>query len=265
MDNINYLNVAKAFKAKKSFGQNFLISEAIAEMEANYAKGLNVIELGPGFGILTRALCKTAKKVVAIEKDDNLFEILKTEIKSKKLNLVNADFFSIDDKELKNIDIMISNIPYNLSSKVIYWLSSKKIPAIICIQKEFADHVLASPNTKSYSKLSVICALSFSVHLVKTVSKGNFYPIPKVESSIIYLIPKKISIDEKSIEIITQLMNHKKKKLRNAIIDSSSGFGIEKEKAKIICDQFKSSNSRPFQMPPHELLEVAMQLKKLLE
>src|ERR1700733_737369 len=138
MESSDYRNAIRNLHAKKSLGQSFLVNISIATMEAEYAKSMNVIELGPGLGILTKELCKTAKKVIAIEKDQRLFDMLSAEIQSPKLNLINNDFFLVDVSSLGKIDIMVSNIPYNLSSKLIYWLSVNKIPALICIQKEFA-------------------------------------------------------------------------------------------------------------------------------
>lgn len=257
--------MAKGFGAKKSLGQNFLVSEEIAALEAKYSKGLSVVELGPGLGILTRELCKSAKRVVAIERDTRLIELLKMEIKSKKLELLNSDFFEIDIEKIKPIDIMISNIPYNLSSKTIYWLGLNQIPALVCVQKEFADHIFAEPGSRSYSKLSVVCSLEFRMHHVKEVSAGNFYPKPRVDSSIIYLIPKHNPIDEAYMEILSMIMNHKKKTLRNSIIDSSDGFGISKKVAKELADLIPNNALRTFKMSPQEILEVSKHIHLSLQ
>jgi 16S rRNA (adenine1518-N6/adenine1519-N6)-dimethyltransferase len=265
MEMSQYRTLVKRIISRKSLGQNFLISKDIASMEANYAKEMNVIELGPGPGILTNELCNVAKKVISIEKDSRFIEILNDSIKAKNFKLIEGDFFSTQIKPLGKIDIMVSNIPYNLSSKVIYWLCANNIPALICIQKEFAEHMLAKPGTKEYSKLSVMSSLMFKVYNIKEVSRANFYPVPRVDSRIIYLIPKKIDIDKRTTELISLIMNHKKKTLRNAVVDSSSEIGIEKEQARKISLSLHEKDSRPFQLEPEKILEAAMQLKKLLD
>jgi 16S rRNA (adenine1518-N6/adenine1519-N6)-dimethyltransferase len=264
MDNIQYKNVIKGIGARKSLGQNFLVNQDIAILEANYATKMNVIELGPGLGILTRELCKVAKKVVAIEKDKRLFDILVESIEDKNVVLINEDFFSANLKDVGKIDIMVSNIPYSLSSKVVYWLSKNDIPALICIQKEFAEHMLSSPGTRTYSKLSVITSLKFKAHLVKDIGAGNFYPIPKVGSCLIYLAPKSIIIDDRTIQTISAIMNHKKKRLKNAIVDSAKAFGITKDQAKKLSNEFKESEMRPFHLDPETIMGIAEHLNKII-
>jgi len=260
-----YKSIAKGLGPRKFLGQNFLVSESIAEMESKYAEDLNVVELGPGLGILTRELCKTAKSVTAIEKDNRLYDILYTEIKSEKLKLINADFFEVDRKNIGKPDIMVSNIPYNLSSKTIYWLASNNIPALICIQKEFADHMLAKPGSRDYSRLSVVSALRFKAHRVKEVSAGNFYPTPKVDSCLVYLAPRSVKIDDKVFTIISLIMNHKKKRLHNAIADSSEALGITKDEAKKISSKLDDPELRPFHLEPEKILMIAEKISGYLD
>jgi 16S rRNA (adenine1518-N6/adenine1519-N6)-dimethyltransferase len=265
MASINYHSLIKGLNTHKSLGQNFLLNRDIAELEANYAKGMSVVELGPGVGILTEALCRKAKRVTAIERDPRLCEIITENIKSENLHLINADFFLVDPDSLGKIDIMVSNIPYNLSSKVIYWLSSKHIPALLCVQKEFAEHMIAVPGTRNYSKLSVISSLRFAVHHIKNVPAGNFFPKPRVDSSIIYLAPKRHSLDDRDVEIISLLMNHKKKRVRNAVIDSSDALLLKKEEARELADNIRDSDERPFKISPEGILAIAQEIKSKIQ
>jgi len=257
----NHSSTASAFKPRKSLGQNFLISKDVAAAEAEYAKGMNVLELGPGTGILTKELCKTAKRVIEIEKDTKLAGMIAATLKNEKLTLIEADFFSVDFNALGKIDIMVSNIPYGLSSRVIYWLSDRNMPALICIQKEFAEHMTAKPGTRNYSKLSVVSSLSFSAHHVRDVPAGNFYPKPRVDSALVYLVPKRSAIGSDITAMISLIMNHKKKRLRNAIIDSSKELGLTKKEARGVSAEFKDADLRPFQLEPMQILEIAAQLK----
>lgn len=264
MDASDYINIARNLGVHRSMGQNFLLNNDIAVMESAYGKGMCVVELGPGMGILTKELCKTAKKVIAIEKDERLFEMLKGELKSRKLTLINDDFFSVDQKVFDGVDIMVANIPYELSSRTIYWLGSRDIPALLCVQKEFAVHMLASPGTRDYSKLSVITSLRFKVHRIREVAAGNFYPMPRVDSCIVYLAPRKVDLDERAISVISLIMNHKKKRLRNAVMDSAAGLGITKAHAKQLAGSLELAGERPFQLEPEMILKIAEQIGREL-
>jgi 16S rRNA (adenine1518-N6/adenine1519-N6)-dimethyltransferase len=179
--------------------------------------------------------------------------------------LIGDDFFSVDFSELGRIDIMVSNIPYNLSSKVIYWLGGMNIPALICVQKEFAEHMTAKPGTRNYSKLSVVSSLRFRVHHVRDVPAGNFYPKPRVDSSLVYLVPKADPVTESEEAAISLLMNHKKKRLANAVIDSASALGIQKAEARTISAEIAHRDSRTFKLPPEQILAAARQLNSLVD
>jgi len=252
----------------KSLGQNFLMSEEIAKAEAAHSLGKRVLELGPGYGTLTKELCKHAKSVVAIEKDHNLWLLLKGEIHSRKLKLINKDFFDTSEEEMKlaDTDIMISNIPYNLSSKVIGFLSDHSLQAVLCLQKEFVEHMLAEPGTRSYSKLSVMTELSFSVTKIMIVSRNNFYPAPRVDSAIVYLKPKEKKFSRAQMEIISLIMQHKKKKLLNAVLDSHVYLKMDKKEIDVALEKMHGElEERVFTIPPTRLLEIAAKIGSALQ
>ncbi len=252
-------------RALKKLGQNFLVNTDVAIAEAAHSYGMNVIELGPGYGILTRQLIKHAKKVVAVEKDTRLYTLLRTQIKSKKLTLINGDFFEVDVEKFGKPDIMISNIPYNLSSKTIDWLIQNRLQALLCLQKEFVEHMTAKENTDKYSRLSVMSRLLFSMTKIMDVRKGNFRPIPKVDSAIIYLKPKDIMISKNDAKMISLLMQHKKKTVRNALQDSRSYLKLEKESLRKIGDKISKNTVRVFKMNPDEILGTAREINSLIE
>ena len=253
-------------RPKKKLGQVFLVNEHIAEVEAVHAEGKNVIELGPGRGILTKKLCEKAKFVLAVEKDEALCKILNATMKSKNLELINADFFKLGNGMLEKykIDIMIANVPYNLSSKVIEFLIENRLQAILCLQKEFVEHMLAEPGTKDYSRLSVMSHLCIRVTKILDVKRGNFSPIPRVDSAVIYVKPLKTEITKEESHIINLLMQHKKKRLRNAFIDSRHSLGITKDDASRISEKLRNKESRLFAMSPEEILSTAREIIPLL-
>ena len=265
MDFAEYRLAVKGTKASKRLGQSFLMDIDVAKAEAEYARDRVVVELGAGMGVLTSELCKVAKKVIAVEYDKRLFEFLSENLKGKNLELMNGDFFEIDGAAFDTADIMVSNIPYNLSSKVLMWLMERPIPAVLCLQKEFVEHMLADPGTRSYSRLSVVSRLSFKMHRLMSVSPDKFYPQPKVTSEVVYIRPTGKRISSGESEMINLLMMHKKKKLRNAVIDSARALGLEKSRASEIADGMESKDKRPFQMEPESILDSARQLKKLIK
>lgn len=257
MDDHSYASLAREFPASKRLGQNFLLDASIARKEAQYALGKVVVELGPGLGVLTRELCKTAKKVIAVEKDTRLYDQLSHTVKAKNLELINADFFELDENTVKDAEVMVANIPYNLSSKTIMWLAERNMPALLCLQKEFVEHLLAKPDRREYSKLSVVCSIEFKLYSIMDVNRNMFYPEPKVSSSIVFMKPTGTKLENNVIGMITLLMNHKKKKIRNAFVDSASMLGIPKADASMIVDRLGGADQRPFKMEPEEILAVA--------
>jgi len=257
-----YKVLIKSIRSSKRLGQNFLLDKKLAKEEANFAIDRNVIEIGPGFGILTRELCKKAKRVLAVEKDHRIFEILSSNLKCRNLRLINNDFFDLDKKELEGFDIMISNIPYNLSSKTIMWLAENKMNAVLCLQKEFVDHMLAKEGTHSYSRLSVVSSLNFKITKIFDVNKDSFYPKPKVMSSVVYIKPLESKLNKSELNIISLLMMHKKKRLKNALLDSAHALALPREKLKDISSKLPKSEERVFKMSPVELLEVSREILK---
>lgn len=248
----------RKFKGRK-LGQVFLINRDVAYNEAEHANEKVVLEIGPGHGVLTKELCLRAKKVIAVEKDVLLYDELKRNLDFPNLKLIHADFLELTDEQLdaKEIDIVIANIPYNISSEIIGWLCEQGKEAVLCLQKEFVEHMLAKEGSRSYSKLSVFSALSLSISEIMDVPKGNFNPVPKIDSEVIYIKPKKTRLTEKQEEVIGALMQHKKRTVRKAFIDSRAYFDETKERMDEIAKNTGVAEKRVFTLNPAELLELA--------
>lgn len=245
-------------KAKK-LGQVFLINKGIAEAEAEHAYGKDILEIGPGHAILTNELCKRARSVVAVEKDPSIYRELKSSMNYPNLTLINDDFLEFAKAEASKhkIDMLISNVPYGISSSVIAWLALTGKEAVLCLQKEFVERMLAKEGTRDYSNLSVMSALSFSITEIMGVDRGNFSPVPNVDSSIVYLKPRSGMPKKEELDAISALMQHKKRTLRKALIDCRSFFGSTKEGMSRLSDKLGSGERRIFTMSPAELLSLA--------
>ncbi|VVB77191.1 putative ribosomal RNA small subunit methyltransferase A [uncultured archaeon] len=253
-------------KPRKSLGQCFLTNQSMAIVAAEHAEGKRVLELGPGYGILTRELCERADRVVAVEIDRGLFGMLKTELNYDNLTLINKDFFSAsaDELLLADTDIMIANVPYGLSSRVLDFLLEHRLQAVLFLQKEFAEHMSAEPGSRKYSRLSVMSQLGFSVTKIMDVPRGNFNPAPKVDSIILYIKPKDREITSGEKEMINLLMQHKKKTVRASVLDSFVRLGVGRKLLGEMIRGMQEGELRVFQMDPEEILALAKKLEVIL-
>jgi 16S rRNA A1518/A1519 N6-dimethyltransferase RsmA/KsgA/DIM1 with predicted DNA glycosylase/AP lyase activity len=149
-----------------------------------------VLEAGTGQGILTAELCKYAKQVISYEIDIKLYRKVQEHLLSqfKNLELVNADLFKTKDPHF--FDVFISNLPYSRSRDAIEWLSTQEFDrAILMVQEEFADKLAARPGSKNYRAISALAAHCFAIEKLFKVRRESFEPQPKVQSSIIRIIP----------------------------------------------------------------------------
>ena len=207
-------------KPKKSLSQNFLIDKNISKKIVNQTivKGNNVLEIGPGYGFLTDSILeKNPKKVYLIEKDSNLKKILIKKYKdNKKVNIIGYDIFLTNLSKFKNL-IIISNLPYNISSKIILYLFNYKEninEMIFMIQKEMSlkfDYKL--PKMNKYKFLTRVVS---SYNRCFDVSSKVFFPKPKVKSAIVKFKFNKGIIDLKKANYFsTKIFKNVRKKIYN--------------------------------------------------
>ncbi len=263
MDEAQYRGVIDSIGARKRLGQNFLIKRHVAVAEADYCRGKDVIELGAGLGVLTEELCRVARRVTSVEVDMRLYRFLVSGLKCGNCTILNDDFFSM--KKYPHADMMASNVPYSLSSRTLMWLAGKRMPAVLCLQREFAERMVAEPGSGGYSRLSVFCSLQFEVELGMRVPANSFYPVPKVDSMVVVMKPKRAMANASELNIISLMMEHKSKKVRNAIEDSSRYLKLSKDKARRIADSLEHSSERVEKLWPDELVAVARELLSSLE
>jgi 16S rRNA (adenine1518-N6/adenine1519-N6)-dimethyltransferase len=188
-----------------------------------------VLEAGTGQGILTAELCKYAKQVISYEIDIKLYRKVQEQLLSqfKNLELVNADLFKTKDPHF--FDVFISNLPYSRSRDAIEWLSTQEFDrAILMVQEEFADKLAARPGSKNYRAISALAAHCFAIEKLFKVRRESFEPQPKVESSIIRIIPIN-AITRERIRNINLLFSRRNKKASSVaaeigiIIDANYG------------------------------------------
>ena len=187
-------------RAKRSLGQHFLKSErALSVMiETGQVEARDtILEIGPGEGALTRRLLETGARVIAVEKDDQLFELLKQkfkkEIESGQLTLIHDDILEFNVAKLKIVNWkLIANIPYNITGAILKkFLGADCQPerTVLLVQKEVAKRIVGKPHSAKASRdkesiLSISVKAYGAPRYVETVKAGSFVPMPKVDSAI---------------------------------------------------------------------------------
>ena len=188
-------------QARKRFGQNFLIDDQIVNRivaTISPKKNDNIVEIGPGKGALTFPLLEHLDHLSVIEIDRDLISLLKSK-KQEKLIIYEADALKFDYGVISNNLRIVGNLPYNISSPLLFHLLSEKnqiIDMTFMLQKEVADRIVAKHGSKTYGRLSVMMQTFFEVESMFTVPKESFDPKPKIESSIICLKTRAKPISE---------------------------------------------------------------------
>jgi 16S rRNA (adenine1518-N6/adenine1519-N6)-dimethyltransferase len=183
---------------KKSLGQNFIIDLEILDRMCQIAEltgNDEVLEIGAGLGTLTKYLAERAKRVVAIEKDNRLFERLRTSIRHlPNVELVTGDVLKISLRALFTGSKMkvISNLPYSISSPILICLLENRdifSLLVIMIQREVGERITASPGGRDYGSISVLLQTFFDISIEVIVHPEAFWPKPKVDSVVLKLHP----------------------------------------------------------------------------
>ena len=215
-------------KAKKSLGQNFLIDQKIIDKIINIVdiKNKSILEIGPGTGNLTlNILKKNPKKMIVIEKDPQLAELLNKNL-GTKINIINEDVLKINENKLEDDSLTVfGNLPYNISTEILCkWILNIKNEnfwfdcMILMFQKEVADRIVSEFNTKNYGRLSILANWKLDIKKISDVKPLSFNPRPKIDSSILFFKPKLDFFplkNSKNLEKLTRIFfMHRRKMLK---------------------------------------------------
>ncbi len=223
---VNELLKQHGLHAKKYLGQNFIVDRNIIDKivaVAEINKENDVLEIGPGIGSLTQALCEQGGFVTAVEIDPKMVEILNETLQEyNNLRIVQEDFLKYNIADVKKNNLIVcANLPYYVTTPILFKifeseLKYKKI--VVMVQKEVAMRFKAQKDTKQYNALSIFAQTCFDVSVAFDVSKHVFYPKPDVDSSILVFIPKpKVDCLELKpvFEFIRKCFSHRRKTLAN--------------------------------------------------
>ena len=244
------------FRFSKSLGQNFLIDGNIVRkivQGANITKNDYVLEIGPGIGTLTEELAINAKKVVSVELDDSLIELLDETLETyDNVEIIHGDILKTDIKKLINEKLnggpikVVANLPYYVTTPIIGMLleNSYNIESItVMIQKEVADRMMALHGSKTYGSLSVFIRFYSNPETIIKVPKTVFMPQPKIDSTVIKLNIKKGLPDvdkDQLFKVVKAAFSKRRKTLLNAL--SSYGFqDLDKETIRKALEEIQIS------------------------
>lgn len=243
---MDYIQKAKKFRTKKRLGQNFLVDEKVIQTildNANISKDDTVIEIGAGVGFVTEQLVKHAKKVIAIELDEDAIRKLK-KIPCDNLVIVHQDILKTNLSDLSKEKVkIVANIPYYITSPIIAHLLGEiddlenKNRAcisdiILMVQFEVAQRIVADEKSpsKQYGLLSILSQFWAECEIIKKVGRKSFYPAPKVDSALVKLTVKdkpRLELNDYSHfrKTVKAAFSQRRKNVKNCLL--SGGFSKE--------------------------------------
>ncbi len=254
--------MSDAHRPRKRFGQHFLhdpntIRRIVECINARACEHL--VEIGPGPGVLTRHLAKTAGQLTAIEVDRDLVADLRSEFSdSDSVRIISADALKFDFKQFESPIRVIGNLPYNISTPLLFQLNaarSKIVDACLMLQKEVVLRMAAAPGSKIYGRLSVMLQYAWDIQHEFDVAPGAFSPPPKVNSAIVTMRPRRPGIEVENFAsfetLVRTAFSQRRKTIRNSLskllsADAISACGI-------------SPSARPETLSVDEFVNLSLQ------
>lgn len=235
-------------RANKKLGQNFLINEEIINQiieKADVNKNDTIIEIGPGLGSLTAKLLENANKVIAIELDSNMSNILKERFcLYDNFELIEKDVLKVDLNEIvEKYDSVkvVANLPYYITTPIIMKLLEERLKLksiTVMVQKEVGERFCAVPNSKEYGAITISINYYTKPEIIIDVPKENFEPMPEVDSCVIKLDVRNVPpVDLKNEKDFFNLIKAGFSQRRKTINNSLASMGISKEKIKSVLEK----------------------------
>lgn len=254
-------------KAKKSFGQHFLMNTHLTANVARIIQEKNaydrILEVGPGKGILTRDLLKVASQFKAVELDRDMIDVLISENILTADQLIKEDFLRLNLTEVfQGQDFtLVGNYPYNISSQIVLKMINHHplIPfSMGMFQYEMAKRITGSVDSKDYGSLSILTQLYYDCKIAYRVKPGNFTPPPKVHSAVVQFTRKKefpdlpVSVLERYLR---RAFNHRRKKIKN---------NLHSEPEQEVLSEMGLSDLRGEQIPMDVFVELIKKIHELV-
>jgi 16S rRNA (adenine1518-N6/adenine1519-N6)-dimethyltransferase len=270
-------------RPKKKLGQHFLVDRGLLEKiveAAELGPTETVIEIGPGLGTLTRALCRAAGSVLAIELDGTLFGILKEELGSlPNLSLVQADVLTYDfeawarEKSVGRKVKVVANLPYYISTPVLFHLLRYRTlfsVLVLMVQKEVGERIFAQPGSKRYGSLSIALQLYTQTKTSIRVPREAFHPMPQVDSIVLKMVvderPRVPVADENLFRSLVRAAFAQRRKMLGNSLPSQVCPGVGEEVwDRVFSDADISGKRRGETLSVEEFAELTHHLHERLE
>jgi 16S rRNA (adenine1518-N6/adenine1519-N6)-dimethyltransferase len=216
-----------------------------------------VLDIGAGLGFLTRFIAGKCRNVLAVEFDSRLVKVLHEQLCGlSNVEVIEGDVFKA---KIPPFNKIVSIPPYQVSSRLLTWLFDKKFDcAVLIFQKEFAERLVASVSSESYSWLTVLTYYHLQVELFDVVSRAVFYPQPEVDSIIVFLKPKQeppftLKDAELFKPMLQSFFTQRNRKVRNAILPFLKGtLGFDSKTARKMTDAIPFHDRRVRELAPED-------------
>ncbi|NCA85512.1 MAG: 16S rRNA (adenine(1518)-N(6)/adenine(1519)-N(6))-dimethyltransferase RsmA [Clostridia bacterium] len=259
----NFTSDSGYVRPKKSLGQHFLADDNIAQKIVNSLTVRHqVLEVGPGTGVLTKFLLGNVQQLKVIEIDRQSVAYLREHYASLGDNILEGDFLKTDLSTIFPGEYsIIGNFPYNISSQILFRVLEyrSQIPQVVgMIQKEVAERLAAPPGNKTYGIMTVLLGAFYEIEYLFTVNENVFVPPPRVKSAVIRLQRKEhfsLGVDEKKFfEVVKTAFNQRRKTLRNSLRGLWTGH--------LDAAEYDIFDKRPEQLNLQEFIELTRLLAK---
>jgi len=256
------------FLPKKRLGQNFLIDSDLLQRLLSYASVSEtdvVLEVGAGLGFLTRLLAQKCRKVVAVEVDSKLVKILGEQLHDlRNVELIEGDVLKVSVPFFSKV---VSTPPYSISSPLLFWLLERDFDcAVLAFQKEFAERLTSSVDSKEYSRLTVSTYYRAEVELLDYVPKELFYPPPEVDSIIVRFKPRKppfsVANEKLFFGLVQTLFTQRNRKVRNSVVPFLLRQGFEREEALKIVESLLFHDKRVRELAPEDFGAITNEIAR---
>lgn len=246
--------------ASKGLGQHFLVSsKVVSAIVSSLADCYGILEIGPGPGVLTSPLSESAQRMVALELDARMIEALKES--APKAEVLQADALKSNLAEiletLHEPRGVVSNLPYYITGPLVTRIAEARehySKAVLMMQREVAERVLAGPKTSARGSLSVYLQLQFDIKLLCNAPAGAFLPPPKVDSTVLQLTPKHLPVAKGDEAALFRLIRFAFAQPRKTLINNLvAGYKMEREAAvAVIAGCGLKVTARPQELPNEE-------------
>jgi 16S rRNA (adenine1518-N6/adenine1519-N6)-dimethyltransferase len=245
----------------KRLGQNFLLDDSVVSRSVGFA-ALNskdtVLEIGPGLGNLTEEILKSGAKVVGVEQDPAFCKFLERRF-GERVRIVQADAVKAF---LPGFNKVVSNLPYQISSPITFKLLDIGFDvAVLMLQREFAERMIAKPGTEDYGRLSVGVYYRADCEIMLNVPRHAFWPQPKVDSCVVRLVPKpppfKVKDREAFFDVTRAIFSHRRKKISNSLKVDPATASLVTSDIQPSLDKLPYASKRAEELSPEMIGELS--------